>query len=218
MPKQKDLKRLVRSRMQKTGEAYTAARRQVLQKSKGTRDYAALAGRSDAVLSEATGKTWEQWVRILERARADDMTHGEIAAHVRSLGTPSWWPNGGRRLRAHQRPAPDRPAVRGEVRDQQEPHDRCAGDDALRRVRERTAAKPVDAGEDPGAEVDPQQAHARDLGRQDRRAGVFRIEGRGEEHGHDRASEAAGQGVGRREEEVVGRPARPPHRAVDLIR
>jgi hypothetical protein len=91
MPKQKDLKRLVRSRMQKTGEAYTAARRQVLQKSKATRDYAALAGRSDAVLSEATGKTWEQWVRILERARADDMTHGEIAAHVRSLGTPSWW-------------------------------------------------------------------------------------------------------------------------------
>src|SRR5687767_543791 len=91
MPKQKDLKRLVRSRMQKTGEAYTAARRQVLQKSKGTRDYAPLAGRSDAVLSDATGKTWEQWVRILERARADDMTHGEIAAHVRSLGTPSWW-------------------------------------------------------------------------------------------------------------------------------
>src|SRR3954467_11720027 len=32
MPKQKDLKRLVRARMQKTGEAYTAARAQVLRK------------------------------------------------------------------------------------------------------------------------------------------------------------------------------------------
>ncbi len=32
MPSQKDLKRLVRARMQKTGEAYTAARAQLLAK------------------------------------------------------------------------------------------------------------------------------------------------------------------------------------------
>ena len=32
MPRQKDLKRLVRARMEKTGEAYTAARAQVLRK------------------------------------------------------------------------------------------------------------------------------------------------------------------------------------------
>ena len=30
MPRQKDLKRLVRTRMRKTGEAYTAARAQIL--------------------------------------------------------------------------------------------------------------------------------------------------------------------------------------------
>ena len=32
MPTQKDFKRLVRSRMRKTGESYTAARRQILDK------------------------------------------------------------------------------------------------------------------------------------------------------------------------------------------
>ena len=49
------------------------------------------AGKSDAVISEATGKTWAQWVRVLDRAGAKDMTHGEIAAHARSLGTSGWW-------------------------------------------------------------------------------------------------------------------------------
>ena len=32
MPRQKDLKRLVRARMKKTGEAYTAARAQIIKK------------------------------------------------------------------------------------------------------------------------------------------------------------------------------------------
>jgi hypothetical protein len=40
MPTQKDLKRLVGSRMKKTGEAYTAARLQLL-KNTPPRDYAA---------------------------------------------------------------------------------------------------------------------------------------------------------------------------------
>ena len=90
MAKQKDLKRIVRSRMRKTGEAYTAARRQVLQKD-GPRDYGALAGKTDDVVSKATGRTWAEWVRVLDRAGAADMTHGEIAKHVSSLGTPGWW-------------------------------------------------------------------------------------------------------------------------------
>ena len=34
MPRNKDLKRLVRARMSKTGESYTAARSQILSKSK----------------------------------------------------------------------------------------------------------------------------------------------------------------------------------------
>jgi uncharacterized protein YndB with AHSA1/START domain len=91
MPKQKDLKRLVRSRMQKTGEAYTAARLQLIKKAPQPPDLAKLAGMSDAVVKEKTGRTWAEWVKTLDAARAAEMPHREIAKHVSSLGTPSWW-------------------------------------------------------------------------------------------------------------------------------
>jgi len=52
MPAQKDLKRLVRSRMEKTGEAYTAARLRVLEKNEPSSKYAQLAGMSDASVSK----------------------------------------------------------------------------------------------------------------------------------------------------------------------
>lgn len=90
MPTQKDLKRLVRSRMQKTGEAYTAARRQLL-KNTPTPDYARVAGMSDAAVSRRTGRTWAEWVRVLDTARAAEKPHRQIAACVASLGTPPWW-------------------------------------------------------------------------------------------------------------------------------
>jgi uncharacterized protein YndB with AHSA1/START domain len=91
MPKQKDLKRLIRSRMKKTGEAYTAARLQVLEKSEPTTRYAELAGMSDASVNKRTGRTWAQWVRALDAAGASKKTHREITEYVSSLGTPDWW-------------------------------------------------------------------------------------------------------------------------------
>jgi uncharacterized protein YndB with AHSA1/START domain len=94
MPKEKDLKRLVRARMQKTGESYTAARLQLLKKDKhadSTRDLATVAGMSDASVSKKTGRTWAEWVRVLDAADATQKTHREIAEYVSSLGTPSWW-------------------------------------------------------------------------------------------------------------------------------
>jgi hypothetical protein len=77
MTTQKDLKRVVRARMQKTGESYTAARAQVIKKPKlesdklPAGDYARIAGMSDAVLKEKTGCTWEKWVYALDRRGAD---------------------------------------------------------------------------------------------------------------------------------------------------
>ena len=55
---QRDFKRLVRARMHKTGESYTAARLQILNKTRPNRqpaapspaEYAALAGMSDAAI------------------------------------------------------------------------------------------------------------------------------------------------------------------------
>jgi len=90
MPKQKDLKRLVRSRMKKTGEAYTAARRQLLEK-EPTPDYAEIAGMSNASVKKQTGRTWAEWVGVLDGARAAEKPHGQIAAYVSSLGASDWW-------------------------------------------------------------------------------------------------------------------------------
>jgi hypothetical protein len=91
----KDLKRLVRARMKKTGESYTTARLRLLKK-KSTAPaeagrYAELAGMSDASVKEATGCTWDRWVRTLDRAGAAEKSHREIAKIVAFFGTPSWW-------------------------------------------------------------------------------------------------------------------------------
>ena len=99
MPKAKDLKRLVRARMQKTGESYTAARLQVVRKKQFSKepqtaaktDLAKLAGMSDASVSRQTGRGWAEWVRALDAAGAAKKSHREIAEHVSSLGVPSWW-------------------------------------------------------------------------------------------------------------------------------
>lgn len=106
MPRNKDLKRLVRGRMQKTGEAYTAARSQIMRKPRAEKasssgaaaaatqrvDYQALAGMSDATIKAKTGCTWERWIRSLDHHGAEKMTHGEIAALVRSKwGVDGWW-------------------------------------------------------------------------------------------------------------------------------
>jgi hypothetical protein len=99
MPANKDFKRLVRGRMQKTGESYTAARATLL-KQKPSRvaarpvaiDYAALAGRSDAILKEKTGCTWEKWVGALDYVKADAWKHPEIVKYLMEKHRiPGWW-------------------------------------------------------------------------------------------------------------------------------
>jgi uncharacterized protein YndB with AHSA1/START domain len=91
MPQQKDLKRLVRARMNKTGESYTAARLQLVKKTEPTPNYAEVAGMSDESVSKRTGRTWAEWVRTLDAASAAEKPHREIASYVSSLGTPDWW-------------------------------------------------------------------------------------------------------------------------------
>jgi hypothetical protein len=89
MPQQKDLKRLVRARMQKTGESYTTARLHLI---KPAPDYAKLAGMSDEKVEKATGRNWEKWVHVLDRANAKEMSHRDLARHIREkYETPSWW-------------------------------------------------------------------------------------------------------------------------------
>jgi len=99
MPTNKDFKRLVRARMQKTGESYTAARarlltkQQVTPKQARTPDYARLAGMmSDAALKAKTGCPWERWVRALDRVQAYTWPHRRIAEYVHEkYKVPGWW-------------------------------------------------------------------------------------------------------------------------------
>jgi hypothetical protein len=91
MPKQKDLKRLVRARMQKTGESYTTARLHLVKPIEKP-DYAKLAGMSDASVEKATGCSWEKWVFVLDHADGKEMSHRELAHHIHDkYKTPNWW-------------------------------------------------------------------------------------------------------------------------------
>jgi hypothetical protein len=95
MPTDKDLKRLIRARMEKTGESYTAARAQILSRSaagEAPRAYAELAGMSDDAVRKATGRDWGGWVRLLDHAGARSMAHRDIAILLRDEhDVPKWW-------------------------------------------------------------------------------------------------------------------------------
>jgi len=119
MTRQKDLKRLVRARMLKTGEAYTAARAQLLCRQSaginGARvrvaprlaavattppvgaapspaDYGKLAGMSDAAVKAKTGCAWANWVKALDHQGAAALSHGEIAEMIRKKWKVGpWW-------------------------------------------------------------------------------------------------------------------------------
>ena len=101
MPSRKDLKRVVRSRMAKTGESYTAARSHVVAR-KGRAatpppaatepDYAALSGMSDETIREKTGCSWKQWVGHLDYHGAAGLSHREIAdLAFAQMGGSGWW-------------------------------------------------------------------------------------------------------------------------------
>jgi uncharacterized protein YndB with AHSA1/START domain len=100
MPTNKDFKRLVRARMTRTGESYTAARAQLIggpapsarPPVRPSPDFAALAGMSDAAVKAKTGCTWERWVWALDRAKADKWPHREVAKYIgEKYKMSSWW-------------------------------------------------------------------------------------------------------------------------------
>ena len=99
MTTQKDFKRLVRIRMQKTGEAYTAARAILLRTPPKPidslpppPDYAKLAGVSDETIKAKTGCGWHMWVFVLDRVGAHEWSHRVIADYVRErYQIGNWW-------------------------------------------------------------------------------------------------------------------------------
>ncbi len=111
MPTQKTFKHRVRTRMNKTGESYTAARRQLLSKAadadpateatapeatapEATTETlpAGVTVVSDDALVRATGRTHVEWFALLDAWGATGHTHTEIAAWLSEThGVRSWW-------------------------------------------------------------------------------------------------------------------------------
>jgi uncharacterized protein YndB with AHSA1/START domain len=118
MTTQKDFKRLVRGRMQKTGESYTAARARIMASSVKRQassadsnghgvvappvaakpatpkpaDFAKIAGMSDEKVKEKTGCTWERWVWALDAVDAHQWPHSAIAEYIsEKYKVPGWW-------------------------------------------------------------------------------------------------------------------------------
>lgn len=107
MPRHKDVKRIIRTRMEKTGESYTAARAQVLQPgpqqgapledasyAAPKKEWPALAGMADDKVKAKTGRTWAGWVNVLDDAIAFKWTHKDIAKWLREHHgdvVNGWW-------------------------------------------------------------------------------------------------------------------------------
>lgn len=119
MTKEKAQKRVIRERMTKTGERYTTARLYALELHHAQdalpaaeapvgdvaeiSDLAAAEpailpprvaepGASDAAVQRATGKTWDEWLTLLDAWGGTGRTHPEIARHVQETsGISGWW-------------------------------------------------------------------------------------------------------------------------------
>jgi len=102
MTTDKARKRAVRSRMKKTGERYVAARRHVVGDADGATTGAVAVsplpprvadpGVSDDAIRKATGRDWDEWLRILDEWGAATRPHPDIARHVAATyGISGWW-------------------------------------------------------------------------------------------------------------------------------
>jgi uncharacterized protein YndB with AHSA1/START domain len=84
MTRQKSFKRLIRSRMEKTGESYTAARRSLLAAEEPKATAGPTLTVSDEVIRRRTGRGWEEWFDLLDEWGAVERPHKEVARWLAS--------------------------------------------------------------------------------------------------------------------------------------
>jgi hypothetical protein len=82
MTRQRSFKKLVRSRMEKTGESYTAARAVLLAAEEPEAGGGPPLPTSDEAIREKTGRGWEEWFDLLDERGATELTHTELARRV----------------------------------------------------------------------------------------------------------------------------------------
>jgi hypothetical protein len=91
MTRQRSFKRLVRARMEKTGERYAAARAALLVAEESTPTEAPTLTVSDEVIRRRTGRGWEEWFDLLDDSGAIAKPHREIARRLQSEhGIDGW--------------------------------------------------------------------------------------------------------------------------------
>jgi pimeloyl-ACP methyl ester carboxylesterase len=90
MTRQKSFKRLVRARMEKTGESYTAARATLL--AAEPKSGAPALTMSDDAIRRGTGRGWEEWFDLLDEWGAEERAHKEIARWLHyEHAVDGWW-------------------------------------------------------------------------------------------------------------------------------
>lgn len=82
MTRQKSFKRLVRARMDKTGESYTGARSMLLAAEQPDESGTPALIVPDESIRERTGRGWEEWFDLLDSWGGQEMSHRDIARRV----------------------------------------------------------------------------------------------------------------------------------------
>ena len=91
MTRQKSFKRLVRARMEKTGESYTAARASLLSAEETKATEGPTLTMSEESIVRRTGRGWEAWFDLLDDAGAVEWPHAEIARWLaEEQGVAGW--------------------------------------------------------------------------------------------------------------------------------
>jgi uncharacterized protein YndB with AHSA1/START domain len=91
MTRQRSFKRLVRSRMEKTGESYVAARVALLAAEEPKATEGPALAMSDEAIRRRTGRGWEEWFDLLDDWGASERSHREIANWVaQKQGIEGW--------------------------------------------------------------------------------------------------------------------------------
>lgn len=91
MTTQSSFKRLVRARMDKTGESYTAARATLLSAEDPKTNSGAALTMSDEAIRRRSGRGWEEWFDVLDEWGAVERPHKEIARWLREeQGIAGW--------------------------------------------------------------------------------------------------------------------------------
>jgi hypothetical protein len=91
MTRQKSFKRLVRARMEKTGESYTSARASLLAADEPKATDGPTLTMSDDAIRRRTGHGWEHWFDLLDEWGATQRSHTDAARWLREEQDTGGW-------------------------------------------------------------------------------------------------------------------------------